>query len=284
MRRDKDELIVDLNRQLLISAGKCRLSYGYSREKLVFFPRIPRCGSTFVRDFLKSVIPSHHIMTLHGSMSIRIWDGVIKNGLKSPVSFAIIRNPYDLLLSHFLYSNFPAHVGFYNIVPHMVSFDPEKNVRNPDTFKQFVRNFCNPEYEPEKFAPFRKWMNFCHFLPSGDPGVQYLIRQESLNKGLLEMFTRIEKKANHYHQTSMFNLDKIKLHLSAKKRINPTPQKKDGYKKWYDSEMIDWIEERFGRELNAFNYSLDGPLDDLSLLSASAVVYNPITDTLIYPT
>ena len=286
MARDKDTLVADLNRQFLISTGKCRTKYGHRRDKLVFFPRIPRCGSTFIREFLKKTIPTKHILTPHGSMSTGIWDGVIKNGLKSSVSFAVIRNPYDLLLSHFLFSSkertgprsSTAMKGFYDIRLYMSTSPAETSL---GAYKEFVRNFCNLEYKPEKFAPFRKWMNFCHFLPSGDPGVQYLIRQESLNKGLLEMFVRIEKKANSVHHTSMFNLDKTKLHLSTRKRINPTKEKENGYKKWYDPEMIEWMEERFGRELKAFNYSFDGPLDDHSLLSASAVVYNPITDVLI---
>jgi len=280
----KDHLIAGLNSEFLRSAKKIPKKSNYSR--VVYFAMIPRCGSTYVKDFFRKTGHSLNCrLTIHGAISTSIWDGAIPAGLSSPVSFAVIRNPYDLLLSHFMFSSSGGkqkkYLGFFDISHVMTSGNRGDKKINSRLFKEFVYNFCDPEFKPDQFSPFRKWMNFCHFLPNGDSGVRYLIRQEFLNDGLLNLFEGVERKARKLNITA-FNLPKIKNYLRKNKRLNATAGK-SAYASWYDLEMIDWIENKFYRELKVFNYSFDGPLDNCSLLSASSVVYNPIEDVLIKP-
>jgi hypothetical protein len=181
-----------------------------------------------------------------------------------PVTFAVVRNPYDWLVSMSLHDH--ESDGWRDV---------NKYMGNPTTFNKFVTAFCNTStnkfgagthrWHPTTETGAHKHINledtkhdyWCYreftywqaFDPIGDDQpkmnhVDVYIRYEFLMRGFTMLFGETGKKFPWKNRS----------------------KKKKNYKKVYGKTSRKLIEKTRSAELELFGYDFDGPTDDHPLI------------------
>ena len=162
--------------------------------------------------------------------------------------FSIVRNPFSWLLS--MYDD---DWGSY-----AKDWRTGKKVK----FKQYVEDFflCRRAWSHHSNRFYNRFIFYAMFNEAGKSCVDFVIRQESLDKSINEIYTRFNFQGKH----------------TPRSRVNYSTDRYLGndYRSYYDSEMIEWVKERCGEELRIFNYGFDGPLDKHMLLKSSHLQFS----------
>ncbi len=181
--------------------------------------------------------------------------------LRSSLVFAVVRNPFDLLLSMYRY-------GFPYRRPR-----PDKPKAALDaigfpftSFADFVRAYCDRDY-PWMIAPHHRFLFFQLFDDEGRCVPHVLLRTERLDEGLGRILR-------------LFGVEPV----VSSDRVNPSaPPGEPDYRSFYTDELRRLVEEKCRRELQAFGYSFVGP-DERVMIDPRHVRYNPHTDQMTLET
>ena len=130
--------------------------------------------------------------------------------------FAVVRNPFDVIVSDYYWNNNPAN-----------------RLRNNFTFDQILE-----ELKKNKYPTFRLF----NFNRISDPNTNELmidkvIKYENLNKELSDVFNKLKIPFNG------------KLEIFKKKS-----NRKNDYKRFYNGKSIKLIKKIFWKEIEMFNY------------------------------
>ena len=177
--------------------------------------------------------------------------------LETSLVFAVVRNPFDLLLSMYRY-------GFPYRRPR-----PDKPNRELDaigfpfpSFGDFVKAYCDPEY-PWIIAPHHRFLFFQLFDDDGGCVPHVLLRTERLDEGLTRLL-------------APFGIQPI----VSPDRVNASRGSDEpDYRSFYTDELRRLVEKKCRRELEAFGYSFDGD-DGSTVIDQVGVRYNPHTDEM----
>jgi hypothetical protein len=217
------------------TAGNFIIRHKISDPK--FFPKLNQRGHYFGRDDMKRFDSKHGG---HTSWDSNTWGNYNKvKDFKDCYKFAIIRNPYDLLVSYYEHDGNGKDNGWANC----------KTVHKITCFEDFVDKICNPDYEwhVESF----KTSLFSQLYDENDKiCVDETIRYEELVKGV-ETFCN--KHNLNYTNNNSFNFK--------------SKNKKSDYRSYYNSYMIDLIYKTYKEDFDKFNYDFDGYTDNKILLN-----------------
>ena len=210
--------------------GKIKTSEDFRKDAVIFFRnynkkyifiRVPKNASSSI---CKNVGNIKHY-------SIDFLEEKIKININNYYTFCIVRNPFDRLVSWFSYHKF--NVGKKS--------DKKLNrYYKNSTFKEWIKNGCvlpnSWTMEKDKYNP--------------NPLHQHLWVCDKDNNINVDFVGRYETLKEDY--------ETIKSNIEIK---NPLPKinisnHKD-YKKYYDSETIDIVNENFKTDLTLFNYKFD---------------------------
>ena len=227
----------------------------------LYFIHIPKCAGTYIRFYYEEHIlisPKKHIAKKHKfsisnkqqefleSRKITSWRHDYPEHVKT---FAIIRNPFDLMVSWF-YSN------VYKI----------RRIFKIKSFEEYI-NFIASQRKKITF-PQRQFLIFLYsqlFDENNNCKADYIIRYENLYQGLKIIFEK----------------ENINAEIIDDKTLNKSfHRKRKKYKQCYTKEMQNIIEQLFGHELEMFGYSFDkDQYDDIFVVPNFN--YNPITDKIV---
>jgi hypothetical protein len=213
----------------------------------------PRRGTVFwsphpVCTARPLAIPSYH----------RAWTRTCRADpeLATSLVFAVVRNPFDLLLSMYAY-------GFPYRRPR-----PEKPKPALDafgfpfaSFAEFVQAYCNRQY-PWIIEHHHRFLFFQLFDDDGVCVPHVLLRTEHLDEGLRRLL-------------APFGVTP----LASPDRVNAAAARETDYREHYTEDLRRLVEDKCGRELEAFGYSFDGD-DGRVLIDPRDVTYNPHTDRM----
>jgi hypothetical protein len=144
-------------------------------------------------------------------------------------SFAIVRNPFSWLASYYQHSDFDNQNGWEWV----------NTIHDFKSFKEFVIGYCTRKSGDWHEPCLQRFMAFQLFNENDDIIPKYIIYKERLYEG-------IEKYLGHK--------------ITAQKNRKTYPDY--DYRKMYDNEMIDLVNEKMKHELKLFNYDFEGPKND----------------------
>jgi hypothetical protein len=151
--------------------------------------------------------------SLRRALGRKIWDDYFK--------FTIVRNPFDQLVSKFWYKN---------------------NSRRDELI---AKGFDEVKAEFKTWLFSQKLGNSRIFLIDGEPAVDYFIRYESLEQGVLEV-------------CSYLGIDKDVSELQTfKGGIRPKSDEFSAFADYYDAASEEYVNQTFSWEIERFGYSLD---------------------------
>ena len=212
--------------------------------KQLAYIRVPKTASTSIVETIRIHSLRVRYTTHHWNYDNLIekwdWQG-IPDDTPSPdydmAWFSVIRNPYDWITS------------FYE---HHSRGRPDGDMitttrRAWRSFEQFVDLICDDER-----LDFMQPHNWIHEqIYSGNKCMpQILIRYEKVNEG----WDKVVKEFNlrSPHATAFPNLG----------RVNTNRHHMSGYRRYYNDELVEKMEARWGNELLSLGYTIDGPIDD----------------------
>ena len=169
--------------------------------------------------------------------------------------FSIVRNPYSMLTSLYV---FEKRTGGHN-----------KNFKfsiGDMSFKDFVR--ASIDTECWMYESWRKFLYMPFFNEDADAAVHVLLRNEYLSDAL-----------RHVLLAADLTLPSNEIPVIERDDPRSNSSKID-YKTFYDDETIEMVRERWSRELNAFGYDFEGPVDDFCILNPSNIKYDVMTDKM----
>jgi hypothetical protein len=166
------------------------------------------------------------------------------------LTFAIIRNPFDLLVSIYFYK-FPFPNGEWDKRIFDIRNYPYKS------FEDFIRAFCSKgDFKVPNIQPLRRNLFFQLFHSNGDPAVKCVVRYESYKEGVSRLcnLVGIEPKNLNY-----------KYNTSGKRRL--PYGRMDDYRMYYNDELIELVNNFCKIELELFGYEFDGPINKKVVLN-----------------
>jgi hypothetical protein len=166
--------------------------------------------------------------------------------------FAVVRNPFDMLLSYYSHSRTAQQnkKGAYR------GWMACNSIHRFKTFEEFIKAYCNPKFKWH--MPIMKEFLFSQlFTQTGNCVPKYIIRYERLQEGL------------------DFLIKEYRINYSDRKRKNISNKslKELDYKKVYTDNMKNLVAKKCAVELEMFNYNFDGPKDDLVFINPSVLKY-----------
>jgi len=203
-------------------------------DKLITFIRIPKNASTSLYEFFgKSNTARDEYLSGDNSKHLNIFASshqsiselecnLGEDILKKPV-LAVVRNPYDRLVSMYFFAKKHGLGKIYNI--------------DTSEFSSFARGF----YELSKDENFFHAMPQTEFIKHDEMDNFTVIRFEDLKKGVAGF-------VNKNNLTSTFDADKLKS-------LNGTNHKH--YSKYYNDETIEIVNNMWGCDLERFSYFLE---------------------------
>jgi len=209
----------------------------------VIYLHIPKTGGTYVarnddvispiNDLNHSAIvtkskPSPYYPPSPGYLESMRKDISILTGDR--ICFATVRNPFSWLVSYWFHagcdipeSEKPSHYDY---------------TLARKGFKEFVTTIANRDVG----WPSNKFIHFAIFCYDGDLIVDRLVHQDNLDAELKEL-------AEDYG-----------LQYRRGGRVRVSEGAKD-YRTYYDDNLIDLVQDTWGRELSLFGYDFDGKID-----------------------
>lgn len=195
--------------------------YFKNYNKKYIFIRVPKNAST---SLTKSVGQIKHY-------SIDFLIKEVDVNIHNYYTFCIVRNPFDRLVSWFSYHKF--NVGKKR------DTKLNKHYKN-STFKKWIQNGCilpsSWTMERDKYNPNPLHQHLWVCDNEDNVLVNFVGRYETLKKD----YEIIKNKININKSLSQVNISKHK-----------------DYKKYYDKETIDIVNEKFNKDLKIFNYKFD---------------------------
>lgn len=181
------------------------------------FIHIPKTAGTSILKYFKN--------TEKGQVHDKISHNSYKHSVGKLKSFAMVRNPYDRLLSIFLHWK-------YNL----------KRIKETTEFEEFVLNLNEPKlWCKSQFV--KKWQNKyidpqVTWISNGKnvPIVDYIIKFENINEDF-----------NNFLVSEGFKDIKELPHTNKTKHTD--------YKDYYNDDMIKVVVDKYKKDLEYFNYS-----------------------------
>lgn len=210
----------------------------------VSFLHIPKCGGTFVEGVLtKNGLPFQKLGHMSLDRSLPWSSGYCH--FKEPVApiFAVVRNPLDLLVSHYYHS--PPGCGH-------IGWNFARRQFGECSFSEFVKGYCESE-RWDAFVNFNKFMYFQLFRQDGSCPV-LLLRFESMEKAL----GRLIRDVYDVSEPS-FDCDKNKS----------SPRNSRSYLTEYDDETLDMLRRKCRREMDMLGYDEGEPSGSILASSSS---------------
>tara|TARA_X000001388_G_C2234635_1_gene124746 strand:+ start:1202 stop:1939 length:738 start_codon:yes stop_codon:yes gene_type:complete len=153
---------------------------------------------------------------------------------KSSISFTVIRNPFDLLVSYYCHNPQPKDLGWAN----------SRNYHGFKTFEQFIKFYCTEPPAKWHVPHLSKNLFGQIFDEEGILRVDYAIYYENLNAGLRELKGILRPGSNK--KIRILN----KLNRSKLRAKKP-------YQEFYDKETRKLVEEKCSWELDTFGYAFN---------------------------
>lgn len=202
-------------------------------DKLVTFIRIPKNASTSlylffgtlntVRNEYLSADNLKHLNIFESShQSISELEVNLGPGILDKPVLAVVRNPYDRLVSMYFFAKKHGLGKIYDI--------------DTSEFTNFARGF----YDLSKDCNFFHAMSQVEFIEHAEKDNFTVIRFEDLKKGLGDFISNNDL-------SSTFDIDKLES-------LNGTTHKH--YSEYYNNDTIAIVKSMWGRDLERFSYSL----------------------------
>jgi hypothetical protein len=181
------------------------------------FIHIPKTAGTSILKYFKN--------TENGQIHEKISHNSYANSVGKLKSFAMVRNPYDRLLSIFLHWR-----------------DNLKRIKETTEFEEFVLNlnkpklWCKPQFVYKWYSRYIDTQVSWISNRKNVPIVDYIIKFENINEDFNNFLVSEEfediKELPHTNKTSHTN-----------------------YKDYYNDDMIKIVENKYKWDLEYFNYS-----------------------------
>lgn len=186
---------------------------------------VPRTATTYISRTLQPNTGHGHYVFEGDKCKNLLTNSYID--LQNVFIFAFVRNPFEILVSHYKILSEPYLIGH-----------PDWELRNVDfyTYLKTVTNRTDAVFPMPGKSLFFQLYNLTtnQFVPS------YLGRFENLQKDLFEI-ARITNSS--YKVTNKINDSKY-----------------NSYKDFYDAKTISLVESIYGEDLEKFGYNFDGPI------------------------
>jgi hypothetical protein len=238
-----------------------------SPDASLFFIAVPKTASTYTISYFSNVEGTRFFSGGHcvcQKKAVWYYDRAWNNScldnphLQTSVPFSVVRNPFDLLVSMYVY-------GLPYYFPGMPQTScAVRSGKEPywpfSSFEDFCIKFCDPDF-PWIVPPQKRFLYFQLFDDSGKCVPRFLIRQERLNEGLdiLSKVLNIQPSTNLTYRRSRTS----RYH----------------YKKFYDEKLVSLVTEKCGNELRAFGYTFDGH-DNSIFIDTEAIHYDHRDNTV----
>jgi len=205
----------------------------------LYFIHVPRTGGTFATRVLAEALGPRFVREGHTVPAglLRPWherwgpEHFSSVPRESCTVFTVVRNPFDMLVSMYMFC-FPYWGPRYaNQRAHM-----EWPFRS---FREFVRKLCEWDDYPWIFPPQKKSLYFQLFDLNGRFLPDHVLRQEELTAGLRALLRTVGAEVDIPGQ-----------------RVNRSHSA--DYRDFYDNELVALVERRFAGDLQALGYSFDG--------------------------
>lgn len=181
----------------------------------------------------------------------------LKSNLKDINVFSVVRNPFDFFVSYLGHSG-----GWNKKYLNTQHYDYENSNKG---FEYLLKTIADRE---DKW-PNRKLIHFQLFCSDGTLVVDRINRNESLDSDVKEM-------AHNW---------KMNYQKKTRQRVNPRKH----YREYYSDELIELVNQTWGRELELFGYSFEGENfmngilgKDISTEQKSKVKYHLKEDKLLF--
>lgn len=240
----------------------------------ILFVHIPKTAGTFVLMILGELglsnLRHNHVTFCPAPDGLGVYGVIDEAEAATRTSFTVLRNPFDLLVSHFFHGT-----GTQGWMHSRASI-------KEGSFEAFVR--CYAANDPKWIDPqFQRFMFFQVFGADGRCKVDHVIRSERLLEGL----EIVLGKTGNLRGT---RLDEVVAQTKARAKKmqdqpveifveNRSPHRERDYRRYYNRETRELIADKCRRELAAFGYDFDGPTDDSPLIDCSRVRYSPEDDS-----
>jgi len=196
------------------------------KHKFIFI-HVPKAGGTSIMRALRQY-------DLLGEGHYTLGEIILNNNLsrshvKDYFKFAVIRNPWDIVVSNYHYSRMKKSFWHSDDGSTRYSVHPDYDAVSKIEFDQYVRLVTERKLN-HRFAmtPQSYWI---------DDHVDYLIRFEDLDAGF----------ANACQQIGLGSVSLEKVNAS----------KHDHYSVYYDAVSVKLIEDYFRQDVERFNYSFE---------------------------
>lgn len=191
----------------------------YSDEHKYIFFRIPNTGGAVIEERLISKWKGKKAAEYMSATEARLFLGNDRFNLY--MKFSTVRNPYDLTLAWFEY------------LKHKATKKNNKLLNPGDNFYDFVMN-QQQIAKDKKLQVFRLWQTQRNYLAIHDDcQIKYAIKYEKLQEGYDYVCKRL------FNQLDMMPLPKVNIR---------------DYRKRYNHEMIERLEEIYREDLEFFRY------------------------------
>jgi len=160
---------------------------------------------------------------------------------KADLSFTIVRNPFDLLVSYYFHGAEGKDLGWGNC----------KRYHKFKTFEQFIKFYCEEDVNEWHVPALSENLFGQIFNDKGELCVDYVLFYENLRDNIREL---VELLTEDYEGgTDKFIKNTGNKQLGGR---NKSVRRKEGdYQSYYTPEMIQMVEEKCKWELETFEYS-----------------------------
>tara|TARA_R110000824_G_scaffold22535_11_gene82426 strand:+ start:906 stop:1772 length:867 start_codon:yes stop_codon:yes gene_type:complete len=249
---------------------------------------IPKTGGTFFKDVFNQALSINFIEAGHGTCNklhlfpdptdaipgkkILYYPDI--EGYKNALKIAIIRNPYDWLVSFYYHEV----TNDNDLVPeHLKEILELNNIRGVGsirkfykTFEDFIFAYCDPSaYWPDGLKGFKNFIPFQIFDDKGTCHADFCLRNEFLNLACYCLL--IGLGVDHKRARWIFDQE----------RINTSARLTSDYRKFYTQKMLDVLTIKLKRENKFLMYDFEtGPLDKNFIIDLKNLNYSPISNKI----
>ena len=187
---------------------------------------------------------------------------------RNALRFSIVRNPYSMIVSAYLHDKRHGRPSkFFNFETRDTSFE------------DFLKISSNKG--SWFFEHWRRFLFMQIFNEKGFCAVDLVLRNENLTSGIDNLLKAINIPGTENGLEDKNGRIYLERYNTRWNRTQPPLLKIDtSYKKFYKHDwMVELTAKTWGRELEAFGYNFDGPIDNFCILNPSCIKYNPIDDS-----